>query len=139
MILYHLTVLTTFTAFAKDTIIGQYTFGTQPGSVSPDGYLLDILYTQKPDYAEIQSDLILDYRSNVALYPAFQKYLRENQPPLLAVWGKNDPSFIPDGATAFLRDVPNATIRLVDSGHFALESCCDEIAGYIIDFLKKDM
>jgi len=125
-------------AFAKDTIIGQYTYGTRPGSVSPDGYLLDILYTQKPDYAEIQSDLILDYRSNVALYPSFQRYLREHQPPLLAVWGKNDPSFVPAGATAFSNDLPDAEVHFVDSGHFALESCCDEIAGYILDFLGRN-
>lgn len=125
-------------AFAKDTIIGQYTLGTKPGSVSPDGYSLDILYTQKPDYAEIQSDLILDYRSNVELYPVFQAYLRKWQPPLLAVWGKNDPSFIPAGAEAFLRDVPNAEIHLLNSGHFALESCCEEIAAHMLRFIKKN-
>lgn len=75
-------------AFAPQTIIGQYTFGTEPGSVSPDGYTLDIHYTERPEYGEIQSDLIFDYQTNVALYPAFQAYLREYQPPLLAVWGK---------------------------------------------------
>lgn len=124
-------------AFAKETIIGQYTFGTAPGAVSPDGYSLDILYTQRSDYAEIQSDLILDYRSNVALYPTFQAYLRKWQPPLLAVWGKNDPSFIPAGAEAFLQDVPGAEIHLVDSGHFALETHCEEIADYMLRFLNK--
>ncbi|MBQ6973002.1 MAG: alpha/beta hydrolase [Synergistaceae bacterium] len=122
-------------AFAPETIIGQYTFGTKPGSVSPDGYTLDIHYTGRPGYDEIQSDLILDYRSNVAMYPKFQEYLRTYKPRLLAVWGKNDPSFIPAGAEAFRRDVPDAVIHFVDSGHFALESCCEEIAETIRNFL----
>ena len=118
-------------AFAPETIIGQYTFGTLEGSISPDGYSLDIFYTQRPDYAEIQSDLIFDYQNNVALYPTFQKYLRENQPKLLAVWGKNDPSFIYQGAEAFKKDLPSAEVHFVDSGHFALESHCEEIAALI--------
>ena len=124
-------------AYDPETIIGQYTFGTPEGSVGPDGYTLDIHYVSLPGRKEIQNDLILDYRTNVALYPEFQKYLRENQPPLLAVWGKNDPSFIPAGAEAFKKDLPNAEIHLVDSGHFALESHVEEIASYIIPFLKK--
>ncbi len=126
------------TAFAPETVIGQYTFGTVEGSVSPDGYSLDLYYSQViPDYAEKQSDLIFDYQNNVKLYPVFQKYLRAFKPPVLAVWGKNDPSFIPAGAEAFLRDIPDAEIHLVDSGHFALESCCGEIAGYIKNWIKK--
>lgn len=125
-------------AFAPDTVIGQYTFGTEEGTVSPDGYSLDLYYSQViQDYAEKQSDLIFDYQSNVELYPAFQKYLRTCKPPLLAVWGKHDPSFIPAGAEAFLQDVPDAEIHLVDSGHFALESRCGEIAEYIKRWLKK--
>lgn len=124
-------------AYAPETIIGQYTFGTPPHSVGPDGYTLDIAYVSIPGRDEIQNDYILDYRTNVALYPEFQKYLRDNQPPLLAVWGKNDPSFIPAGAEAFRRDVPNAEIHFVDSGHFALESHVDEIAALMIPFLKK--
>ena len=122
-------------AFAPDTVVGQYTFGTEPGSISPDGYSLDLFYAQRPGYAEAQSDLIFDYQNNVKLYPAFQKYLREYRPPLLAVWGKNDPSFIPAGAEAFRRDVPDAEIHLVNSGHFALESRCGEIAEYMKRFL----
>lgn len=122
-------------AFAPETIIGQYTFGTEEGSVSPDGYTLDIHYSNRPEYDEIQSDLIFDYQNNVKLYPEFQKYLREHQPKLLAVWGKNDPSFIPAGAEAFRRDVKDAKIHLVNSGHFALESCCEEIALMIHKFL----
>ena len=125
-------------AFAPETVIGQYTFGTEEGSVSPDGYSLDLYYSQMiPHYAEKQSDLILDYRSNVELYPTFQQYLRTYQPPLLAVWGKNDPSFIPAGAEAFQRDLPNAEVHLVNSGHFALESRCEEIAGHIKAWLNR--
>ena len=120
------------TAFAPETIIGQYTDGAKKGTVSPDGYSLDIFYTGKPDYAEIQSDLIFDYQNNVKLYPVFQNYLRTYQPPLLAVWGKNDPSFIPPGAEAFRSDVPKAVIHLVDSGHFALETHSREIAELIL-------
>lgn len=121
-------------AFAPETIIGQYTFGTPEGSVSPDGYSLDIFYTRRAGYDEIQSDLIFDYQNNVAMYPIFQKYLREYQPKLLAVWGRNDPSFICQGAEAFKKDLPSAKIHFVDSGHFALESHCPEIAKLIKEF-----
>ena len=124
-------------AFALETIIDQYTFGTPEGSVGPDGYSLDYYYVNLPGRAEMQNDLILDYRSNVALYPEFQKYLRDNQPPLLAVWGENDPSFIPTGAKAFKRDLPNAEIHFVPSGHFALESHHTEIAALMREFLLK--
>ncbi|MBQ9186050.1 MAG: alpha/beta hydrolase [Bacteroidales bacterium] len=123
-------------AFALETIKGQYCFGTPEGSVGPDGYTLDYAYVQLPERAEMQNDLIFDYQSNVRLYPEFQKYFREHQPRLLAVWGKNDPSFIPAGAEAFKRDLPNAVVKYVDSGHFALESHHSEIAGYIKDFLR---
>ncbi len=121
-------------AFAAETIIGQYTFGAPAGSVSPDGYSLDIFYSRRAGYDEIQSDLIFDYQSNVALYPTFQKYLREHQPKLLAVWGKNDPSFVWQGAEAFKKDLPAAQIHFVDSGHFALESHCAEISALIKDW-----
>ena len=122
-------------AFAKDTVIGQYTFGTEEGSVSPDGYSLDLYYASViPDYAEKQSDLIFDYQNNVKLYPVFQEYLRNYQPKLLAVWGKDDPSFIWTGAEAFSRDLPDAKIIPVNSGHFALENCCAEIALQIKTF-----
>ena len=125
-------------AFAPETVIGQYVFGTEEGAVSPDGYSLDLYYSQAiPDYAEKQSDLIFDYQNNVKLYPVFQEYLRTYQPPLLAVWGENDPSFIPAGAEAFQRDIPRAEIHFVNSGHFALESRCGEIASYIKDWIKK--
>lgn len=121
-------------AFARDTVIGQYTYGTEDGSVSPDGYSLDLYYASViPDYAEKQSDLIFDYQNNVRLYPEFQTYLRSYKPRLLAVWGKNDPSFIWEGAIAFAKDLPDARIIPVESGHFALENCCEEIAGHIKD------
>lgn len=122
-------------AFARETVIGQYTFGTEDGSVSPDGYSLDLYYAVTiNDYAEKQSDLIFDYQNNVNLYPEFQNYLREHQPKLLAIWGKDDPSFIWAGAEAFRKDQPNAKIVPVNSGHFALENCCAEIAQNIRDF-----
>ena len=122
-------------AFAKETVIGQYTFGTEPGSVSPDGYSLDLYYASViPDYAEKQSDLIFDYQNNVKLYSVFQQYLREHQPKLLAIWGKDDPSFIWAGALAFAKDLPDAKIVPVNSGHFALENCCVEIAENIKEF-----
>ena len=126
------------TAYAPETIVGQYTFGTPEGSVAPDGYMLDMAYVSIAGRAEIQNDLILDYRTNVALYPQFQQYLREHQPPLLAVWGRNDPSFIPAGAEAFKKDVPTAEIHFVDSGHFALESHVEEIASLMTSFLLKN-
>lgn len=122
-------------AFATDTVIGQYTFGTEPGSVSPDGYSLDLYYASTiPDYTEKQSDLIFDYQNNVKRYPAFQAYLRKYRPKLLAVWGKDDPSFIWAGAEAFAKDLPDAKIVPVDSGHFALENRCAEIASHIKTF-----
>ena len=122
-------------AFSKETVIGQYTFGTEEGSVAPDSYSLDLYYAATiPDYAEKQSDLIFDYQNNVKLYPLFQEYLREYQPKLLAVWGKDDPSFIWPGAEAFSKDLPDARIIPVNSRHFALENCCTEIAENIRQF-----
>jgi len=103
--------------------------------VSPDGYGLDNFYLARPGADEIQLDLLLDYASNVALYPAWQEYFRTSRPPLLAVWGSNDPFFIPPGAEAFKRDIPGADVRFVPTGHFALETHVDEIANAIIDFL----
>ena len=122
-------------AYAYETIKGQYTFGTPEGSVAPDGYTLDFAYVNLPGRSEIQDDLIFDYQTNVALYPEFQAYFRRYQPRLLAVWGKNDPSFIPAGAEAFRRDLPHAEIHFVDSGHFALESHHQEVAQLIRQFL----
>jgi pimeloyl-ACP methyl ester carboxylesterase len=119
-----------------ETTSWQYTHGvSDPTMVSPDGRNLDDFYLARPGADEIQLDLFGDYRSNVALYPSFQEYFRMHKPPFLAVWGKNDPFFLPAGAEAFKRDIPHADVRFVDTGHFALETHCDEIASAIREFL----
>ncbi len=124
------------TFLKPETTVWQYTSGvTDPTAVSPDGYSLDNFYLARPGADEVQLDLFGDYKSNVALYPAFQKYFRTHQPRFLAIWGKNDPFFLPAGAEAFKRDIPNAVVRFVDSGHFALETHAAEIAAAIRDFL----
>jgi pimeloyl-ACP methyl ester carboxylesterase len=105
--------------------------------VSPDGYSLDNFYLSRPGVADVQLDLFGDYKSNVALYPAFQTYFRTHRPPFLAVWGKNDPFFLPAGAEAFKRDIPNAGVRFLDTGHFALETHAAEIASAIREFLPR--
>jgi pimeloyl-ACP methyl ester carboxylesterase len=117
----------------------QYLTGTKPGTVSPDGYTMDIAYLARPGFDELQLDLILDYRSNVALYPDFQAYFRDNQPPFLAVWGKHDPAFIPPGAEAYKKDLPNAEVHFLDTGHFALETHSIEIAAFIRNFLESNL
>ncbi|WP_321945419.1 alpha/beta hydrolase [Paraburkholderia sp. J10-1] len=121
----------------REATIWQYTHGVPDASaVSPDGYSLDDYYMNRPGAREIQLDLFRDYRSNVALYPAFQAYFRKHQPPFLAVWGKNDPFFLPPGAEAFKRDLPQAVVRFFDTGHFALETHADEIGTAITQFLE---
>ncbi|MBN8925888.1 MAG: alpha/beta hydrolase [Rhodospirillales bacterium] len=116
----------------------QYEHGvTDPRLVSPDGSTLDAWYIARPGVDEIQLDLFRDYASNVALYPAFQRYFREHRPPLLAIWGKNDPFFLPAGAEAYRRDLPEAVVRLLDTGHFALETHAAEIAAEISRFLSR--
>ena len=116
----------------------QYTHGVaDPSLVSPDGRSLDDHYLARPGAHEVQLDLFLDYASNVALYPAFHGYFRDYKPPFLAVWGKNDPFFLPAGAEAFKRDIPGAEIRFFDTGHFALETHSAEIAAVIRDFLDQ--
>jgi len=123
---------------APETTLFQYTHGVaDPSLVSPDGRNLDDFYLSRPGNDEIQLDLLLDYQSNVALYDTIQAYLRKHQPPVLAVWGKNDPFFIPPGAEAFKRDVPSADVRFVDSGHFALETHAAEIGAAMREFLAK--
>jgi pimeloyl-ACP methyl ester carboxylesterase len=124
-------------AFLKpETTIWRYTHGAPDTfRVSPDGYSLDNFYLSRPGVAEVQLDLFGDYKSNVALYPTFQHYFRTHKPPVLATWGKNDPFFLPAGAEAFKRDIPNAVVRLFDSGHFALETHAPEIAAAIREFL----
>jgi pimeloyl-ACP methyl ester carboxylesterase len=127
-------------AFLKpETTIWQYTQGVpDPTVVSPDGYSLDNYYLARPDAGEAQLDLFGDYKSNVALYPTFQSYFRAHKPRLLAVWGKNDPFFLPAGAEAFKRDIPNAVVRFFDTGHFALETHAAEIAAEIREFLAGE-
>jgi len=121
-----------------ETTRWQYTHGVaDPSTVSPDGQNLDNYYLARPGADEIQLDLFGDYKSNVALYPSFQKYFRTHKPRFLAVWGKNDPFFLPAGAEAFRRDIPNAHVRFFDTGHFALETHCSEIASAIREFLPS--
>jgi pimeloyl-ACP methyl ester carboxylesterase len=121
-----------------ETTVWQYTHGVPDTTrVSPDGYSLDNFYLSRPGADEVQLDLFGDYKSNVALYPAFQNYFRTHKPPFLAVWGKNDPFFLPLGAEAFKRDIPNAVVRFFDTGHFALETHAAEIAAAIRDFLPR--
>ncbi|TCP36640.1 pimeloyl-ACP methyl ester carboxylesterase [Sphingomonas sp. BK235] len=117
----------------------QYGTGADPTRLSPDGYELDIAYMARPGAEEIQLDLILDYRSNVALYPAFQDYFRTHRPPLLAVWGRHDPAFVPAGAAAYRTDLPDAEVHLLDTGHFALETHYREIADHMRDFLGRSL
>ncbi len=127
-------------SLAPDTIRDwQYGTGADPALLSPDGYELDIAYMARPGAEEIQLDLILDYRSNVALYPNFQAYFRAHRPPLLAVWGRHDPAFIPAGAHAYKKDLPDAEVHLLDTGHFALETHHREIAAHIRDFLERKL
>ena len=116
----------------------QYLEGVADQSlVSPDGYSLEGMQVLRPGNAEIQLDLLLDYASNVKMYPLFQHYFRQHQPPLLAVWGKHDPFFMAAGAKAWKRDLPDAEIRFYDTGHFALETHAREIGSDIRDFLDR--
>lgn len=116
----------------------QYTHGVADASrVAPESYTLDAALLARPGNEEIQLDLFLDYASNVALYPEFQAYFRTKQPPVLAVWGRHDPFFLPAGAEAFRRDNPEAEVHFYDTGHFALETHASEIGATILDFLAK--
>jgi pimeloyl-ACP methyl ester carboxylesterase len=114
----------------------QYTHGVaDPGTVPPESYTLDWALLQRPGNIEVQLDLFLDYASNVKLYPKFQEYFRKAKPPLLAIWGKNDPFFIPAGAEAFRRDIAGAKVQFLDTGHFATETHVVEIASAMKTFL----
>jgi pimeloyl-ACP methyl ester carboxylesterase len=116
----------------------QYTHGVaDPETVAPETYTLDTALMERPGNKEIQLDLFLNYASNMKLYPTFQAYFRKSQPPLLAIWGKNDPFFIPAGAKAFQKDLPNAKVQFLDTGHFALETHVVEIAAAMKEFLEK--
>jgi pimeloyl-ACP methyl ester carboxylesterase len=124
-------------AFLKpETTIWQYTHGVPDQTfVSPDGYSLDNHYLSRSGADEVQLDLFGDYKSNVALYPVFQDYFRTHKPRFLAVWGRNDPFFLPAGAEAFQRDIPDAQVTFFETGHFALETHATEIAAAIRAFL----
>jgi pimeloyl-ACP methyl ester carboxylesterase len=116
----------------------QYLHGVADETrVAPEAFTLDSALLARAGNDEIQLDLFLDYASNVALYPKFQEYFRTHRPPLLAVWGKNDPFFLPKGAEAYRRDIPDAEVRLFDTGHFALETHVEEIGAAILSFLGK--
>jgi pimeloyl-ACP methyl ester carboxylesterase len=115
----------------------QYLTGADPQLMSPDGYTLDIAYMSRPGADDIQLDLILDYRTNIERYPSFHEYFRKYKPPLLAVWGKHDPAFIPPGAEAYRKDIPDAEIHFLDTGHFALETHAPEVAAFMQDFLAR--
>jgi pimeloyl-ACP methyl ester carboxylesterase len=115
----------------------QYTHGVaNPEAVAPESYTLDAALLERPGNKEIQLDLFLDYASNVKLYPKFQEYFRKSKPPLLAIWGKNDPFFIPAGAEAFRKDLPSAQVQFLDTGHFAIETHLLEIAAAMKEFLE---
>lgn len=117
----------------------QYTHGVaNPDSIAPESYTLDTALLERPGNKEIQLDLFLDYASNVKLYPKFQEYLRKSKPPLLAIWGQNDPFFIPAGAEAYRKDLPNAQVRFLDTGHFAIETHGLEIAAAMKEFFEAN-
>src|SRR6266478_9570826 len=117
----------------------QYTHGVaNPESAPPEAYTLDTALLERAGNKEIQLDLFLNYASNVELYPTFQEYFRKSKPPLLAIWGKNDPFFVPAGAEAFRKDIPSAKIQFLDTGHFAIETHVAEIASVMKDFLETN-
>jgi pimeloyl-ACP methyl ester carboxylesterase len=117
----------------------QYTHGVaNPEMIAPESYTLDAALLERPGNKDIQLDLFLDYASNVKLYPKFQEYFRKSQPPLLAIWGKNDPFFVPAGAKAFRKDLPGAKVQFLDTGHFATETHVVEIASAMKDFLETN-
>jgi pimeloyl-ACP methyl ester carboxylesterase len=123
-------------SLTDDFIRAQYEHGAPAGRVSPDGYTLDQFYMRRPGAEEIQLDLILSYRTNIALYPTFQAYFRKHRPRLMAIWGRNDAFFVPAGAEAFKRDLPTAEVHLLEAGHFALETHHRDIASHVLRFLS---
>lgn len=124
---------------SPDGLKWQYTHGVQDASkISPDNWHIDLQHLTRPENNDIQLAMFYDYRTNVPLYPKWQKYFREHQPPTLIVWGKNDYIFPADGAYPYKRDLKNLEFHLLDTGHFALEEKGDEIANYILNFLRKN-
>ena len=124
---------------SKEATWYQYHQGvSDPNLIAPETYTLDQFFLDRPGNIDIQLDLVLDYRTNISLYPAFQAYFRKYQPPFLAVWGNRDPYFLPAGAEAYQRDMPNATVKFYDTGHFALETHVVEIGNDMLEFLNKN-
>jgi pimeloyl-ACP methyl ester carboxylesterase len=123
-------------ATAETTQWQYFTGVTDKSLVAPESYTLDQFLLDRKDVEELQLDLFKDYATNVALYPAFHEYFREYQPPFLAVWGDKDPFFLPAGAEAFKKDLPNAIVKFFDTGHFALETHHREIGEEILSFLS---
>ena len=118
----------------------EYSSGIpDPSLISPESFTLDGALLERPGNVDIQLDLFLDYANNVRLYPAFHDYFKTWTPPLLAIWGKHDPYFVPAGAEAFRRDNPNAVVRFLDTGHFALETHVNEIAEAMHEFLRANL
>ncbi|WP_432100442.1 alpha/beta fold hydrolase [Streptomyces sp. WAC 04229] len=125
-------------ALSPEMIRWQYVNGVpDPTVVTPDNWTVDQALLDRPGNDAVQLTLFRDYPTNVTLYPRLQQYFRDSQVPLLAVWGANDEIFGPDGARAFQRDLPDAEIHLLDTGHFALESHLEEITGHIRGFLTR--
>jgi pimeloyl-ACP methyl ester carboxylesterase len=126
-----------FEAFVSRAATEQrHTLGTsRPDRYNPDTWTGEFAFLSQPGQREIQAELLYDYRTNVASYPAWQAWLRAHKPPTLVVWGRNDPSFIAAGAESFKRDLPEAQIHLLDAGHFALDEKNDEIASLVLQFM----
>ncbi|MCX2493236.1 alpha/beta hydrolase [Pedobacter sp. PF22-3] len=124
--------------YSKEGTRFQYFTGvTDTSLIAPETYMMDQYFLDRPESAEIQLDLLKDYKTNVDLYPSFQKYFRTNKPKLLAVWGNKDPFFLPAGAEAYKKDIPNAMVKFYDTGHFALETHVQEIGNEILKFLSN--
>jgi pimeloyl-ACP methyl ester carboxylesterase len=125
---------------SPDGLRSQYTHGVRhPEDIAPEGFTLDAAMITRPGNMDIQLDLFLDYANNIKRYPVFQEYFRRATPPLLAIWGRHDPFFVPPGAEAFRRDNPNATVRFLDTGHFAIETHVDAIADAMHAFLESTL
>jgi pimeloyl-ACP methyl ester carboxylesterase len=117
----------------------EYSVGIpNPDLIKPEGYTLDAALLVRPGNIDIQLDLFLDYANNVKLYPKFHEYFRRAKPPLLAIWGKFDPYFIPAGAEAFRKDIPHATVKFLPTGHFALETHLEEVVSAMRKFLADN-
>jgi pimeloyl-ACP methyl ester carboxylesterase len=125
-------------ALTPEGIRHEYSMGmANLDGIAPEGWTLDAAFIARPGNVDIQLDLFLDYANNVKLYPRFQEYFRTARPPLLAIWGQNDPYFIPAGAKAFQRDMPKAVVQFLNTGHFALETHVEEIALAMKQFLAN--